>query len=33
MDDNAHAKITLQHLAKSTGSAEPISREAIRQVR
>ena len=33
MDDDARAKITLRHLGKLTGAAEPISGEEIRQVR
>lgn len=33
IDDGAHAKITLRHLGKPTGAAEPISGEEIRQVR
>ena len=33
MDDTAHAKITLRHLDKPIGAAEPISGEEIRQVR
>lgn len=33
MDDAAHAKITLRHLGKPAGAAEPISGDEIRQVR
>ncbi|MGI4802116.1 MAG: helix-turn-helix domain-containing protein [Janthinobacterium lividum] len=33
MGNDAHAKITLRHLGNSTGAAEPISGEEIRQVR
>ena len=33
LDDAAHAKITLRHLGRPTGSADPISGEEIRQVR
>ena len=33
MDGKAHVKITLRHLGKPIGSAEPISGEEIRQVR
>ena len=33
MDDATHAKITLRHLGKSAGAAEPISGDEIRQVR
>lgn len=33
MGDDTHAKITLRHLGKPTGAAEPISGEEIRQVR
>ena len=33
MDGAAHAKITLRHLGKPAGTAEPISGEEIRRVR
>ena len=33
MDDDEHTKITLRHLGKPAGAAEPISGEEIRQVR
>lgn len=33
MGGDSHAKITLRHLRKPTGAAEPISGEEIRQVR
>ncbi len=33
MDVATHEKITLRHLGKPTGAAEPISGEEIRQVR
>lgn len=33
MDGDAHAKITLRHLGRSIGVAEPISGEEIRRVR
>ena len=33
MGDDVHAKITLRHLGKPIGAAEPISGEEIRQVR
>ena len=33
MDTDAHAKITLRHLGKPAGTAEPISGEETRQVR
>ena len=33
IDDKVRAKITLRHLGKPTGAAEPISGEEIRQVR
>ena len=33
MGNDVHTKITLRHLGNSTGAAEPISGEEIRQVR
>ena len=33
MGDDAHAKITLRHLGKAAGAAEPISGDEIRRVR
>ncbi len=33
MDDAAHGKSTHRHVGEATGAAEPISGEAIRQVR
>jgi putative transcriptional regulator len=33
MDDEAHAKMTLRHLGKGVGTAEPISGDEIRRVR
>jgi DNA-binding transcriptional regulator YiaG len=33
MDDAAHAKITLRHLSKPTGSSKPMSGDEIREVR
>jgi putative transcriptional regulator len=33
VDDDTHAKITLRHLGKPTGLAEPISGPDIRKVR
>jgi putative transcriptional regulator len=33
MNDDTHAKITLPHLGKPTGAAEPISGADIRKVR
>jgi putative transcriptional regulator len=32
-DDETHEKITLRHLGKPTGAADPITGEEIRQVR